>query len=149
MAQLLTGTAPALALPYVGAILLPPLGEEPGWRGFLTDHLRARRGPLVAAIIVSALWALWHLPTAFYPGATLAGFPTYALSVFCAGLVIAWLVEHTRSLPVAVAAHAGLNGVFVLRPDDAAARVVYLALLAVDAVAAVAAVRQLASAGRR
>ena len=133
---LLAGKAPALAAPYLGAVLWPPLGEEPGWRGFLHRRVSERRGPLVAALLVSGCWAIWHLPTAFYPGADLAAFPLYAVGVACAGIIMAWAVERTRSLPVAVVAHAGLNGVFVQRDGGLTSRLIFLALLGLGVAAA-------------
>ncbi len=37
-------------------------GEEVGWRGFLADRLLRERGLLSTAVLVWAVWALWHLP---------------------------------------------------------------------------------------
>ena len=39
-----------------------PLGEEPGWRGFLLPHLLARMGPAAASFLVGLVWFVWHLP---------------------------------------------------------------------------------------
>jgi membrane protease YdiL (CAAX protease family) len=36
--------------------------EEPGWRGMMQPALLNKYSPLVAALIVSAFWSLWHLP---------------------------------------------------------------------------------------
>ena len=38
------------------------LGEEAGWRGFALPKLLERFSPLVASIILGALWGLWHTP---------------------------------------------------------------------------------------
>jgi membrane protease YdiL (CAAX protease family) len=40
-----------------------PMGEEPGWRGFALPGLQASRSPLVAALILAPLIAVWHLPS--------------------------------------------------------------------------------------
>lgn len=37
-------------------------GEELGWRGLLADGLVDRVGEVRAALFVTAVWALWHLP---------------------------------------------------------------------------------------
>jgi uncharacterized protein len=42
-----------------------PLGEEFGWRGFALLRLLRRWPPLVAALILGAIWWAWHLPTFF------------------------------------------------------------------------------------
>jgi CAAX protease family protein len=37
-------------------------GEETGWRGFAQARLEERWGAARAVVVLSALWALWHLP---------------------------------------------------------------------------------------
>ena len=39
-----------------------PVNEEPGWRGFALPRLQQRYGPVRATLILSLLWAGWHLP---------------------------------------------------------------------------------------
>lgn len=36
--------------------------EEFGWRGFLQKELQKKYNPLIAALIIGFVWALWHLP---------------------------------------------------------------------------------------
>lgn len=55
---LITTFLPAVAF----GLLIPAIGEEPGWRGFALPRLQARYGPLRATLILGALHALWHLP---------------------------------------------------------------------------------------
>lgn len=43
-------------------VVLGPLGEELGWRGFLQTRLETDVGWLGAALIVGAIWFVWHLP---------------------------------------------------------------------------------------
>lgn len=50
------------------AIGAGPLGEEPGWRGFVLPNLLMRFGDLGASAILGVTWAIWHLPIMlFYP----------------------------------------------------------------------------------
>ncbi len=43
--------------------------EEPGWRGFLLDHLQHKLSPLSASFLVWLPWAVWHAPVDYYrPG---------------------------------------------------------------------------------
>ena len=42
-----------------------PLGEEFGWRGFALARLLRRWQSLPAALILGAIWWVWHLPTFF------------------------------------------------------------------------------------
>lgn len=102
----------------VGTMLLPPLGEELGWRGLALPTLTQRIGVLPAALLVSLAWALWHLPTAFFPGASPADFPLYALAVFSGGLFIAAVQRRGGgNVALALAAHAAMNAAAVLLPS--------------------------------
>lgn len=53
---------PFYALTFAVTLLIQGGNEEPGWRGFLQPELQTRFSPLVAAILVSLVWSLWHLP---------------------------------------------------------------------------------------
>jgi uncharacterized protein len=44
------------------------VGEELGWRGFLLPLLQRKVSPVISALIMSSLWALWHAPAFFFPG---------------------------------------------------------------------------------
>jgi hypothetical protein len=52
----------------VPLIIIGPLSEEFGWRGYLLDRLQSRLGALTSALIVGCVWGLWHLPLFFIPG---------------------------------------------------------------------------------
>ncbi len=59
------GGAPYLvvaSLIYGMFLSVGPLLEEMGWRGFALPILLERHTPLVASIVLGALWAAWHLP---------------------------------------------------------------------------------------
>ncbi len=50
-------------------LLIGPLAEEIGWRGFLQDHVQAQgRSALAGALVVGVLWWSWHLPLLVLPG---------------------------------------------------------------------------------
>lgn len=105
------GPGPWLQLAFSIGVLGPPLVEEPGWRGYALPRLQRLVNPLVAALVVGALWALWHLPLFFIPGGPgVAVLPAYLLWVTSSGVVISWLYNVSgRLLTVAVVFHAGLN----------------------------------------
>jgi uncharacterized protein len=55
-------------LPSLGGFLMAMLamfGEEYGWRGYLLDELVRAYRPVVAALLVGGIWALWHAPLLF------------------------------------------------------------------------------------
>ncbi|MBU1094338.1 MAG: CPBP family intramembrane metalloprotease [Firmicutes bacterium] len=49
-------------------IILGPLSQEIGWRGFLHDKLNKGFELHIIALIIGVFWALWHLPLFFMPG---------------------------------------------------------------------------------
>ncbi len=46
----------------VTANALVAVGEEMGWRAYLTPSLASRVGLLIAVVIVGVVWGLWHTP---------------------------------------------------------------------------------------
>lgn len=42
------------------------IGEETGWRGYLLPSLQSRYSALTSAMMVSVIWAGWHIPMFFY-----------------------------------------------------------------------------------
>ena len=59
----LSAVSPLLLVGLLGLnLVLGPLGEELGWRGFLLPALEIRMGWLGAAIVVGAIWIVWHAP---------------------------------------------------------------------------------------
>ena len=60
---------PASFLPFVLFILIiGPLPEEIGWRGYLLDRLQLRWNALAASLILGLIWWSWHLPLFGLPG---------------------------------------------------------------------------------
>jgi membrane protease YdiL (CAAX protease family) len=55
----------AMLLPL---LILGPLSEELGWRGFALDRLQTRWNALISSLILGFLWSLWHLPLFYIKG---------------------------------------------------------------------------------
>jgi uncharacterized protein len=138
--------------PVVGVIgfaLAAGLVEEPGWRGAASDAWQARSAPLVAAVGIGALWALWHLPLYFIDGTYQhdVGFGSVrfwftSLALLLLGVLYLWLVNAAGgSILVAVLAHAGVNIVGELTPHSATRDLVAFAVLVVATVVVVAGTR--------
>lgn len=59
----------ALQLPtLLPLIILGPLSEEYGWRGFALKHMLKITTPNIASLIIGLVWSLWHLPLFFMLG---------------------------------------------------------------------------------
>ena len=43
-------------------IVVGPIQQEFGWRGYVLPRLQGRFNALVSSLILGVLWALWHLP---------------------------------------------------------------------------------------
>lgn len=92
------------------ALVLFPIGEELGWRGYAQPRLLQRYSALTASMIVGGCWALWHLLMFVIEGSTL--FQMIAsVPLFLAGSVIyTWAYTRTNhSLLVAVLLHVGVH----------------------------------------
>jgi uncharacterized protein len=92
-------------------LLFYGFGEEIGWRGFAQPTLGRRHSALRAALVVSVIWAAWHIPlfgiTATYRAMPAVGFVGFFLSILAASLVLAWLYLRSRgSILVVTVFHA-------------------------------------------
>jgi len=106
----------------VGAILLYHVftfgyGEEVGWRGFALPRLQARHSALVATLLVTSGWALWHAPLFLYrpgyAGMGLAGAVAWLFSLVTGSLLLTWLYNESRgSLLVVALFHASIDVAF-------------------------------------
>lgn len=93
--------------------LLPALGEEVGWRGWLWPRLQPL-GQLPAILISGVVWGLWHAPLILlgynYP---LADGPWGVMSMcgmcIVVGAFFAWLRSFSQSVWPAAFAHAIFN----------------------------------------
>jgi membrane protease YdiL (CAAX protease family) len=92
---------------WVANLLFYGYGEEIGWRGFAQPALQRRHSALSAAVIVSLIWAAWHIPlfgiTATYRAMPAIGFVGFYFSLLIGALVLAWLYLHSRGSILVVA----------------------------------------------
>jgi membrane protease YdiL (CAAX protease family) len=84
------------------------LAEEPGWRGYAQPTANQHYRPLTAALIVSLIWAAWHLPNALF-GPTLTDAATHFLATVVNGFVLAWAYNSTRSVLIVMLLHGAQN----------------------------------------
>lgn len=92
----------------IAAMIVFPIGEEFGWRGFALPRLQERHGMLTASLLVGLGWALWHLPMFLLAGATPGVFALSVAYILASSVTFSWIYNHTRgSLLIAILAHMG------------------------------------------
>ena len=96
-------------LGVVSIAVVTGLAEEPGWRGFAQPTANRRYQPLVAALVVSLIWAAWHLPNALF-GPSLTETATHFVATVVNGFVLAWVYNSTGSVLLVMLVHGAQNG---------------------------------------
>ena len=127
-------------------IVVGPLTEELGWRGFALDRLQAKRNPLTSALILGVVWWAWHLPLFFIRGTTHGnwgfGSPWFFLFLpftISLSVLITWLYNsNRRSIVSAILIHFTSNTASGLLPATTTAFLFATCLLMVTAMLVVA-----------
>lgn len=105
-------------------MILAPIFEEMGWRGYGVDSFRSKLSPLKMSLAFGVFWGLWHAPLFWMPGTYHYGLaqmdsPIYAINFFVsiigAVIVVNWLFyKNNRSILAAAVAHSAGNAAGVL-----------------------------------
>lgn len=88
------------------------VGEELGWRGYALPLLLEKRSPVIASLILGAVWGLWHLPTFLVPGTPQYGLPltAFVLLTIEYSILMTWVFLHTLgSVLIATLFHGAIN----------------------------------------
>lgn len=105
----ITGRAPGLgpATTWILMVLSYGVGEEVGWRGFLLPRLQARRSALAATLLLTPVWAAWHLPAFLfregYVDLGLGGTVGFLLSLAAGAVVLTVVYNASGGSVMAVA----------------------------------------------
>ncbi|GAA1827810.1 type II CAAX endopeptidase family protein [Actinomadura chokoriensis] len=94
-------------------VVVNGFGEETGWRGLLLPRLQRRMRPIPAVMLLTVVWAGWHLPLFWvvesfrsFSAATVVGF---LIGMFSGAVVLAWIFNHTGSVLAVACWHAAYN----------------------------------------
>ena len=98
--------------------LIPCLGEEWGWRGYLLPKVAQRMKFLPTVLLTGFIWGIWHAPiivAGHNYGMNYPGYPWWgiiAMCVFCivVGTLFSYITLKAKSCWPAVFAHGMLNG---------------------------------------
>ena len=112
---LYSGVPAAGLVGVVLLIIVGAFGEEIGWRGFALPRLQRRFSPLVASLILAALWALWHLPLVFvvatYRAWGVVEFVGFVIGLSCGAIVATWVYNRSGGSILLVALWHGVFNV--------------------------------------
>lgn len=106
----------ALISPIIN--IIPTLGEEIGWRGYLLYKLQNKMGAGKAILISGVIWGLWHAPmiaighnygTAYW-GYPVSGILMMVLFCVTIGNIEGFLTLKTDSVIPAAICHSAVNG---------------------------------------
>jgi len=91
-------------------ILLGPLSEEYGWRGFALKRLLKNLNPVFASLVVGLGWSLWHLPLFYMLGTSQHNFHipfiSFLISVTSSSFVYTYIyLKSQKSLFAAIFLH--------------------------------------------
>jgi hypothetical protein len=105
-------STPTLVAAALLNLLIGPLGEELGWRGYALPRLLRRFNPCAASLILGAIWGLWHLPSFFVSSLVQAdlSLPIFLVGALCLSIIATWLFQHTGgSVLITVVLHYAVN----------------------------------------
>ena len=103
-------------VPFLNMLLA--VGEESGWRGYLTPYLTRRLGRIGGLLLSGAIWGVWHWPLILlggyeygtgYPGAPFTGMLLMCVGCAAVGTLLTLLYEKADSIWAPALAHGGLN----------------------------------------
>ncbi|WP_436926672.1 CPBP family intramembrane glutamic endopeptidase [Halosimplex amylolyticum] len=101
----------AFVLTALVILVVGPLPEEIGWRGYLLDRCQTRWSALTSGFAVGLVWAAWHAPLFLMPGyfANFDFAPSpvpFALNVLLISVVYTWVYDNTaRSVLALIGFH--------------------------------------------
>ena len=102
------------------ANMIPAVGEEAGWRGYMMPRLKEQFGLLNGRLLGGVVWGIWHWPLMLlvgyeygtnYLGAPLLGLVVWCVVCFALNTLLDWLYEKTGCIWVPAIAHGALNAV--------------------------------------
>lgn len=97
---------------FIGAI-----GEEAGWQGYAYPALRNRLSVWGAAVVLGAVWGLWHVVPFVQQGRSADWILWQCLTAVVMRIIIVWLIERTgKSILIAVLFHTMFNVSWALFP---------------------------------
>ena len=97
--------------------IIPTMGEELGWRGYLLPKLRTLFSDRLALVISGVVWGLWHAPVIIMGhnyGTSYKGYPYLGILMmvlFCVsmGIIMGYFTIKINSVIPAAMVHSAIN----------------------------------------
>lgn len=99
------------------------LGEEVGWRGYMTPMLTAKLGRKPALILSGIIWGAWHWPliigVGYNYGTGYFGEPFTGMLMMCVcasilGIMLSYLYDRSKCIWIPSLAHGAINAIAAL-----------------------------------
>ncbi len=96
------------------------VGEEAGWRGYMTPVLSKWMGKRGALILSGIIWGIWHAPVIVFAGyeygRDYAGEPVLGVLMMCGfttalGIILSYFYEKSQSIWIPSLMHGAINAV--------------------------------------
>ena len=112
-----------IPLYLVMVVLMPwngPVGEEFGWRGYALPRLQTKYGPVIASLVIGAIWGVWHFPSFLAPLGVVSAIYAevgkifillYTLGTIANSIFMTWLYNKSKAsaLVAGIIWHAAIN----------------------------------------
>jgi len=124
-------------------LVLVPILEELGWRGYGLDSLTSKFNLFKTSLIFSLLWGLWHLPVFFIKGSYQSGLweqsPLFTINFFVGLIPVAFIMnflfyKNNRSIALMGLFHVLINYSSELFEANQVSKCILTLVLAVVAV---------------
>ena len=85
---------------FLPLLILGPLSEEIGWRGYALPRLQKRWNALTSSVIIGVIWGLWHLPLFMMVGTSQHElgdpFIGFLIKMTASSILYTWLYNNTQ-----------------------------------------------------
>ena len=98
---------------WIGQILFGGGLEEGGWRGYLQSAFEQKAPVLLSVVLVSLIWAFWHIPYFFLPNSFLTGnsFVFYVVTMTATAFTLTAIYKLTGSVLLCTLFHGWQNAI--------------------------------------
>jgi hypothetical protein len=113
-----------LILFWIANLAFYGFGEETGWRGFALPRLQQTHSALVASLVLSVFWALWHVPLFLslpnLMNMGIGGMIGWVLFIVTGSILLTWMYNSTRGSILILAVFHGTLDIVINSPSHGA-----------------------------